>query len=178
MKKKRVNKFYFTGIFLVAFFIGIGYALLNNTLNVFGRVGFASNKWDVHFENLVISDGSITNSRALIDENKTSINFSSALEKPGDFFEFYTDIVNDGTINAKVSSVINTGLSDSQKKYLRYIITYSDDNPIVEGEVLTHGDKRRVKVRLEYRTDITADDLPVENSSIDLTFSINYLQAD
>lgn len=179
MKKKNTNKFYFTILFSIAVLIGVGYAFLNNTLNVFGNVGFTGNKWDVHFENLVVQDGSVTNSSsATIDTNKTTVHFTSALAKPGDYFEFYVDVVNVGNIDAKLNSVVNLGLSDEQKKYLSYTVLYSDDTPIVNGDVIKSGEKDTVKVKIQYRTDITALDLPTENGSIELSFSLNYVQAD
>lgn len=179
MKKKNFSKFYFTVLFSVGIVLGVGYALLNNTLNVFGNVGFAGNKWDVHFENLVVKNSSVTDSSsAFIDSNKTTVHFTSLLAIPGDYFEFCVDVVNKGNIDAKLSSVIRTGLSDAEKRYLNYFVSYSDGTSIEDGDTLASGESRSVKVRVEFFRDITADDLPKENDSIELSFSLNYVQAD
>ena len=159
--------------------ISVGYAALSTTLNITGVSNIKSAKWDVHFDNLKVNNDSVTaTSPAVIDATKTAVNYSVSLLKPGDSYSFTVDVVNSGTIDAMVSVVSNTGLSDEQKKYVSYSVTYSNGLEVNTKDSLNAGDKRKLKVEVRYRTDLSASDLPNEDKLLDLTFKVTYVQAD
>ena len=175
-KKKQM---YITIVFIVALVIGVGYALLNSTLNITGNTKIKENSWDVHFENFAPKSGSVTATSAGINTGGTAVNYTVTLSKPGDFYEFEVDVVNKGSIDAMINTISNTGLTNAQKKYMTYSVAYSDGTEIAEKQKLeaTTG-KETIKVKVEYKKDITASDLPSTEQTISLTFSVNYVQAD
>jgi hypothetical protein len=69
-------------------------------------------------------------------------------------------------------------LTDEQKKYINYSITYLGGDEIKAKQILSHEDYVRLKVRLEYRTDITENELPSTTQNLNLEFTLNYVQAD
>ncbi len=73
------------GIFSLLF-ITIGCAYLNATLSINGNTTIASNTWDIHFENLRVTTGSVTaTTPAAIQSNTTMISYSVLLDKPVHF---------------------------------------------------------------------------------------------
>ena len=128
---------------------------------------------------MCIRDSSVTaTSPAVIDATKTAVNYSVSLLKPGDSYSFTVDVVNSGTIDAMVSVVSNTGLSDEQKKYVSYSVTYSNGLDVNTKDSLNAGYKRKLRVIVKYRTDLDASDLPTEDKILNLTFKVTYIQAD
>ena len=176
---KNKNKKVVVYVCLLILCISVGYAALSTTLNITGVSNIKSAKWDVHFDNLKVNNDSVTaTSPAVIDATKTAVNYSVSLLKPGDSYSFTVDVVNSGTIDAMVSVVSNTGLSDEQKKYVSYSVTYSNGLEVNTKDSLNAGDKRKLKVEVRYRTDLSASDLPNEDKLLDLTFKVTYVQAD
>ena len=159
--------------------ISIGYAALATTLNINGNTTIEKALWDIHFENLVKTTGSETATvDAAIDSTKTLIEYTVTLPKPGDFYEFTVDMVNAGTIDAMISEVLKEGLTTDQEKYIEYSATYSDGVKLEEKDYLKSGETQNIKVRVKYRDDINADELPTENQSLSLKFMVTYIQAD
>ena len=180
MKKNGDKKqIYIALLFVVALAIGVGYAFLNSTLNITGNTTIKENTWDVHFENFNVTNGSVTATNAELDTNSTAVNYTITLQKPGDFYEFTVDVVNEGTIDAMVSTVTNTGLTYDQSKYLAYTVTYSDGSMVAPNQLLkAETGFETIKVRVEYKKNITVSDLPNTNQVLTLSFSANYVQAD
>ena len=113
---KNKHKKYIVYVLLLILCISIGYAALSTTLNITGVSNINSAKWDIHFENVKVSDTSVTaTSPAAIDAAKTTVNYSVRLPKPGDSYTFTVDVVNAGTIDAMISEVINTSLEADTK---------------------------------------------------------------
>lgn len=176
---KNKNKKIIVYVCLLILCISVGYAALSTTLNITGVSNIKSAKWDVHFDNLKVNNDSVTaTSPAVIDATKTAVNYSVSLLKPGDSYSFTVDVVNAGTIDAMVSVVSNTGLSDEQKKYISYSVTYSNDLDVNTKDSLNAGYKRKLRVIVKYRTDLDASDLPTEDKILNLTFKVTYIQAD
>ncbi len=86
--------------------------------------------------------------------------------------------INRGTIDAMVSSLVNTGVTPEQQKYLTYTVNYSDGTIVAEKQLLAANQMETIKVRVEFKKDITAADLPTIETTLNLTFSLNYIQAD
>ena len=76
---KRLNhkkNLYKSIILLVILAIGIGYAYLTSNLSITGATEVVANTWDIHFDNLNVTNGSVTASTpAEIDSNETSIEY-------------------------------------------------------------------------------------------------------
>ena len=149
-------------------FIGIGYALTVTSLKINGLVSIPDPKWDVHFENVSETLGSVTavTQPTSDDETTTEMTYAINLTTPGEFYEFTVDIVNEGNIDAMVEEVSNTvyeadGTTErSLPAYLKSTVTYSDGVRIKENQLLAHDTSEKIKVRVEFRQDINPSDLP------------------
>lgn len=181
MKKNNGNKKRYGVLILLLLVVGIsiGYAALTTTLNINGTTTIGKASWDVHFENLAVTDGSVTaTTAAAIDTAKTTINYEITLSEPGDFYEFTVDAVNGGTLDAELSADPEIlGLTTEQDVYVNYTVTYEDGTALAAGDEIAASASSTYKVRVEYDTDITADQLPTEDQTISLTFAANYIQA-
>ena len=177
--KKNKTQVYLLLIFSLALLIGIGYAALSATLNINGQTTINKASWDVHMEDINVTSGSVTATTApTLDASKTTVNFSVNLTNPGDFYEFTVKEVNKGTIDAMVSTISKTGLTESQAKYLDYTVNYSDGTALAEKQLLKSNQSETLKIRVAFKKDITAADLPTADTTLNLSFSLNYIQAD
>ena len=164
--------------------IGIGYAILQANLQINGTTKISSNTWNVHFQNIQVDAGSVSigtgDSSAAIDtENNCKVDFSVTLNVPGDYYEFTVDVINEGNIDAMIGSLnktikVNNVVVDSVPDYLKYDITYSDGEEILNNHLLEKNNIETYKVRVEFRSDI--DELP-DTASISVSLEPIYVQA-
>ena len=160
------------------FTLTIAYAALNAVLTIQGSAQVSSADWDIHLANPKVTSGSTTTT---VPEIKTSstLEFSTTLNMPGDFYEFTVDIVNSGSIDAMIENVIkNPELTTEQAKYLKYEITYQNGESINTKQLVSKESFVRLKVRVEFRKDIVASDLPITSQTLNLAFTVNYVQSD
>ncbi len=179
---KRLNrnkKFNKTMILLFAImFVGLGFAALSATLGINGFTMIGHIRFDVHFENISVNEGSMeAEMPATINKNNnTQIDFSLELTTPGTYYEFEVDIVNGGTLDAYLSSIELLGLDDAAQKYLEVTYNYiNDDKPKVD-DLLLPGETERIKVRVEFKYDITDNDLPAIGTKNELGLRLDYVQ--
>lgn len=182
MKKirRKVNKPLLYFVFFVFASVTVGYAALSTTLSITGKGTLSKNSWDIHFENLVIVDNgaSAVTTAPTIDSTKTKVSFNITLSKPGDTYEFTVDAVNKGTIDAMLSGFSATSLTTDQQKYLTYTVTYSDGATISTKDYLKKGTSETIRVRVRFKDDLTATDLPSSAETLNLTVTFVYVQAD
>ena len=179
-KQRFRRKKQITYLFLLAlmFSMSLGYAVLNTSLNISGISSLANAKWDIHFDNIVVKEGSVTPTTEPIITDDTTVTFSVILENPGDYYEFNIDVVNAGTINAMIDEVsISPVLTDAQQKYLDYIVTYEDGVSLVENQRLNAGDSETLRIAFIYKEG-DPDDYPDEDEDIPIEVSITYVQED
>ena len=156
----------------------IVYAALSVTLNITGNAEVVASSWNIHLDNVKVMSGSATPQSPTITNNQTA-SFTTTLNKPGEFYVFTIDVVNDGSIDAIIDSVIKTPtLTEEQAKYLKYEIEYQNGEPITTKQLVKSKSFVRLKVRLEYRKDITVSELPTTGETLNLAFTINYVQSD
>lgn len=181
MKKirRKVNKPLLYFVFFVFASVTVGYAALSTTLSITGKGTLSKNSWDIHFENLVIVDNgaSVVTTAPTIDSTKTKVSFNITLSKPGDTYEFTVDAVNKGTIDAMLSGFSATSLTTDQQKYLTYTVTYSDGATISTKDYLKKGTSETIRVRVRFKDDLTATDLPSSAETLNLTATFVYVQA-
>ena len=177
-KKEKV----FSLLFILLLGLGVGYAVLSSNLTIEGTSLFKKATFDIHFEDVSITSGSVTpNSGPTIGSNLTSVSYNITLTNPGDFFEFTVDAVNDGTIDAMISSItskMNSTVITTLPNYMEYSVTYSDGVTIANNHLLASNDEETYKVRVAYKDDIPATDLPGDDTTSTFQFSVNYVQAD
>ena len=165
-------------VLVCVFTLTIAYAALNAVLTIQGTAQVSSADWDIHLANPKVTNGSATTNVPQIKTNST-MDFSTTLNMPGDFYEFTVDVVNGGSIDAMIENVIkNPELDASQKKYLKYEITYQNGESITSKQNIAAGATTPIKVRIEYRNDLTASDLPTSTETLSLALTLVYVQSD
>ncbi len=157
--------------------MSIGYAYLSQVLKVGTSAKIGKNTWDVHFENVVIREGSVEGS-STIGSDKMSIISTVELNNPKEFYEIYVDIVNSGSMDAKLESLVNTYLTDVQKRYLNYTVTYSDYVAINKDDLLKAGEKETIRVLVEMKDIVDASYLPSESVDLTLETTLSYVQSE
>ena len=178
IKDRKVLYGILTIALVCVFTLTIAYAALNAVLTIQGSAQVSSADWDIHLANPKVTNGSATTNVPQIKTNST-MDFSTTLNMPGDFYEFTVDVVNAGSIDAMIESVVkNPELDASQKKYLNYEVTYQNGESITTKQTLVHGTTMPIKVRIEYRKDLVASDLPTGQVVLDLSLTLEYIQSD
>ena len=177
--RNRRTLYMILGILLVSISsLTIVYASLSVTLNIQGNAEVVASSWDIHLDNVKVTSGSVSGSAPAIT-SPTTATFSTALITPGDFYEFTIDVVNDGSIDAMIDGVSKTPtLTTEQAKYLNYIVEYQNGESINTKQLVSKNSFVRLKVRVEFRKDITASDLPSTFETLNLAFTVNYVQSD
>ena len=164
-------------VMVCVFTLTIVYAALNTVLKITGNAEVVASNWDIYLDNVQLVGGSVTSNVPTIT-NKTTASFTTTLTKPGDYYMFTIDVVNNGSIDAMIDSVTKTPtLSEKQAKYLNYIVEYQNGESINTKQLVEANSYVRLKVKLEYRKDLVASDLPATSETLNLAFSVNYVQA-
>ena len=194
MKTMRKRNIIFIFVILLLC-ISIGFAYINGLLKINGIANVSKQTWDVYFDNVQVTTGSVTpiSAAQIVDSESTKVAYSVELDTPGDFYEFTVDAVNNGSIDAMISSVefMNKVTVESQYDpldgipgHIRYSITYADGVPLGEGHILPkkEGSTPTVetyRVRIEFRNDIDITTLnQTEVTNLTLNFEVMYEQAD
>ena len=181
------NKKSKTTYILILLLLGItlGYAYLNTTLNINGTTNISSANWSIYWDNIVFGSNNVTdvNTPTTISQGLTEVLFNVNFSQPGDTYEFTVDAVNDGSIDAMISVVSNgvyaaNGTTPKAlPAYLEYSVTYEDGVEIAQNHLLEAGDTETYKVRVHYKEDINASQLPSTNDNYVFKFSVTYVQA-
>ena len=165
-------------ILVCVFTLTIAYAALSAVLTISGNARVSAADWDIYLANPKVTNGSAT---TIVPSIKTSstVEFSTTLSMPGDFYEFIIDVVNGGSIDAMIENVVKTPeLTADQAKFLKYEITYQNGESITNKQLLAKDTTMPIKVRIEYRKDLVASDLPTGQVVLDLALTLEYTQSD
>ena len=177
--KDRKNLFLILCLVIIGVFtLTIAYSALSTVLTIQGNARVAAANWDIYLDNARVTSGSATTNKPVIKTSST-LEFSTTLNMPGDYYEFVVDVVNDGDLDAMIGNVVKTPeLSASQAKYLKYEVSYQNGESISKKQVLSKGAKMPIKVRIEYRKDLGNSDLPTSQVVLDLSLTLEYIQSD
>ncbi len=170
MKNKKRN---FIIITLLILTISVGYAILSSTLNIGGKVGYSASSWDVYFDNIQVYPESINKDPPVI-ANKTTINYNLIFKEPGEIYEFSVDVVNNGTMDVMLDSIVNTELTEEQLKYLTINISYLGGSSINKYDLLPSKTKAKIVIKVTYNYNIS--EIP-QNIETTLSTSLTYLLA-
>ena len=105
-KERKIKVLSLVALIVAVLGLTVAFAALSQTLTINGTASINSATWDIHFENLatnVVGDATLKEDPTLNATTITGINFT--LTKPNDGVAFAFDIVNDGTIDAKIESI-------------------------------------------------------------------------
>ncbi len=184
MEKERRTKALVVVILLIVIAgLTIAFAALSTTLNINGTAYLDASKWGIKFENLsepVKVGTATTTGTAKIEETKSAeINgINVSLSTPGDKVVYTVDLVNKGTINAKIDNIEKTVLTQEQQRYLTFKVTDKDGIEVSEGDILSAGETRSLTITIEFIKDLTKEDLPASTSTISLSYKLNFVQTD
>ena len=108
MEKTRKIKIISLCALLVAVLgLTVAFAALSQTLTINGSAAVDAASWDIHFEKTSGKETEVKGAATFTEptlSGTTIENFSATLTKPGDSVIYYFDIVNNGTVDAVVSS--------------------------------------------------------------------------
>ena len=165
-------------ILVCVFTLTIAYAALNAVLTIQGNAEVVGSNWDIHLENPVVKSGSSTTDVPIITSGR-SLTFNTTLNMPGDFYEFTVDVVNNGSIDAMIDKVTKTPeLTVEQAKFLKYEVSYANGESLSTKQNIASGVTMPIKVRVEYRKDLTGSDLPSGQVVLNLSLILDYIQSD
>ena len=173
---------------LVILLLGItlGYAYLNTELQINGTTNISSANWNIYWDNIQFGSNNVTDvtTPATISGGLTEVTFNVNFKEPGDTYEFTVDAVNDGSIDAMIDTfskgvyASNGTTPKNLPDYLEYTVTYSDGIEIANKQLLESGKTETYKVRVHYKEDITASQLPSTADNYMFKFSVTYAQSD
>ena len=185
-RNKRITNYFI--LFSLILILGVVYSVLQANLQINGTTKITQNSWDVHFDSIQVTNGSVPigtgDTGAKIDPNNPlKVDFEVTLSTPGDFYEFTVDVENDGSIDAMISTLtkslkVNNVAVETVPDYLTYSVTYEDDSEILEHHLLAKNTKETLKIRLEFKTDIDVEDLPGAATTITTSVEPQFNQAD
>ena len=182
-KERRTKALVVVVLLIVVAGLTIAFAALSATLNINGTAYLDAAKWGIKFENLSSPTkigSATTTGTAKIEESKsaeiTGINVS--LSTPGDKVTYTVDLVNEGTINAKIDNIEKTVLTQEQQRYLTFKVTDQNGKEVSEGDILSAGETRNLTITIEFIKDLTKEDLPKQTSTISLSYKLNFVQTD
>ncbi len=165
-------------VLICVFTLSTAYAALNAVLTISGNARVSAADWDIYLNNPRVISGSATTN---VPEIKTSstLEFETTLNMPGDFYEFVVDVVNAGDIDAMIENVVKTpDLTEEQAKFLKYEVSYQNGESITTKQLLAKDTSMPIKVRVEYRKDLSNNDLPTGQVVLDLALTLEYIQSD
>ena len=184
MEKERRTKALVIVVLLIVFMgLTIAFAALSTTLNINGTAYLDAAKWGIRFENLSSPTRvgkATTTGTAKIEETKAAeiTDMNVSLSIPGDKIVYTVDLVNKGTINAKIDNIEKTVLTSEQQRYLTFKVTDKDGYEIKKGDILEKGETKKITITIEFIKDLTKEDLPKQTSTISLSYKLNFVQTD
>ena len=164
--------------------MSIGFALFSSELTINGTATVSPSKWSVHYvtNSYAESTNSVTADSKTI--TNTDVTYAITLVKPGDFYEFTINVINDGTFDANLTALTMTSLTTAQSKYLTYTVTYDGTDYNASNSSLslslpctTGSNTKTVKVRVAYIQPENSTDLPDSAVNVTLNASLDYEQA-
>ena len=187
-EKKRVR---IVIISILVIFIGLGFALLESSLDIMGNAGINKTTWDIHFENANVTDYSDSNLSSNVPsingENKQELEYEITFNKPGDYYEFTVDMVNSGNLDAKLKNYITklqidngeeiTLTSDNWNTYFPSYLDFSLTD--IDGKLsyLEVGESSTIKIHIGLDYNISTEEfLAIRGKKIVLKHIYNYEQ--
>ena len=164
--------------------LSVAYAALSQTLKVSGNAKMNGADWNVHFANVkVAATGVATYTMPTVSSTQLK-DFGVVLSKPGDSVTFSFDIVNDGNLDAVLSSLsksnpeCNSLTSERDSEIvcnnITYTLKYQDDSAVEEGDQLLKNTYRTAKLKVAYADDATeVPSSTVNIDNLDLTLIFN-----
>lgn len=180
-KERNIQSLAIIALAVALVVMSIGYATYTQNLKINGEATFTASKWDVHFNTATFNDTASNVTVTSKDVGNTTITYEVNLKKPGDTYTFEVDAKNFGTIDAVMQKVNMSGLTEAQKKYITYEVSYNgtkytETTPGL-SEALPAGESHKVLVTVKYELPANASELPQTDTTVTLTASFDYVDA-
>ena len=180
-KERRIKALVIVSMLVAMIGLTIAFAALSQTLSINGSAYLDAAKWGIKFQNLEnpVTTGEASVTKTAIIESDVSINnIGVKLNVPGDSVKYKVDLVNEGTINAKIEKIEKTALTSEQERYLTFKVEDEAGKEITEGEILNAGETKNVTIIIEFKKDIEKEDLPSALAEINITYKLNFVQTE
>ena len=124
-------------------FMGIGYAILSQTLNISGIANMKGN-WNVRITNMELLSENKTGRATEVSSSytNTTASFEADLYMPGDSIEYEVTVTNNGNIDAVLNDIKQT--KTNQHKDIKF------SNSLIGTEVLTAGSTMKFTMKVEF----------------------------
>jgi len=185
MKQQRNFQIFIIAILSITILVmAVGFAYYQRDFNVEGTVNVTPASWNVHFADSIVTTTGSQEIESNISEG-TTLEWSTTLNKPGEYAEFSIDVLNEGSFNAILTD-ITMGGNTNHSDYLKYEVYYNDSDTPYEAttsglniELAKKGTEATVvpvKVRVTYIAPSDSTKLPSTSVSANLTLSLTYKQ--
>ena len=166
-------------IILLIFFISIGFAYLSTNLFLTGTGIFSANSWDIYFDNVSEETYKTDIVSAATISNKVTINTSINLNQPKSTYTMIANVVNDGSIDAMLDSwTITNDMDTDEAKVFDFSLSYADDIALNKNDILKANSFDTIKLVVTYKDNISNSELLTSDGNLNLTITLNYVQAD
>lgn len=179
MDNKSYNVLSIVAVLIAVLGLTVAFSALNTSLSISGVSTLKQASWEIGFNtptNLLNSAGARYVSGQVPTVVGTTVTFSGELDEPGDYLEFTLPIENSGSIDAILSTVTQsvTGVDNS---LLQLTVLDNLSAPVTNGSMtLDGGQTKNISVRLAYRTDIEAHELPVADRTLNVSVTLLWEQ--
>lgn len=132
-------------------------------------------EYDIKFTNLQRAkiNGGVEEQK--VELTKNGLITRTSFQKTGDSVDYTFDVINDGSINAKLALDPIKFKSDMYfKKHIVYTIQYWDGNEIKKGDELKAGETKTLRVHIEYKN--KADLATIDSQFYESDICLLYLQ--
>ena len=142
MKDRKKRNIIIGALCSLLVFMGIGYAILSQTLNISGTANMQGN-WSVKITNMKLLEANKTGRAENVSNTftDTTASFEANLWMPGDSIEYEVTVENQGNIDAVLKDIIQT--KTNKDKNLKF------SNSLIGTEVLTSGSKMSFTMKAE-----------------------------
>lgn len=184
-KERKIKTLSLVALIVAVLGLTVAFANLSKELTITGTAQVKGATWDIYFSNVsVATSGGATASNATIS-NKTTISIKDVtLTKPGDSVTYTFDVVNNGTVDAKISNIVNKTASfaslastpsDSDvtivKNGFTYKLTYNDGSNVSMNDTLAKSTTRTMKIVIKFdSTSVPTGDVSVTNLGSTITY--------
>lgn len=175
--------------------LAVAFAALSTTLTINGSGLVDPDSWSIKFANLSTADvkgSAVVTSPAVLTNDTSITGYNVTLKAPGDSVTYTFDVVNEGDIDAILTSLVKpaptcTGKAtdDAQKtadatlvaNNLVYTLVYTDTKAAVaEDDTLDAGQSRNLTLTIGYSssaTELPSDEVQLSNMNIDFVYGQN-----
>lgn len=202
MKKRNNLKILLLILVICVFLISIGYAAYSTILNITSNANINRSAFSIHYDKNSVNvlsgtdNGYIlvnpTNGPNFTADDK-NLSFTTTLDL-NEETKFTVDVINDGTINARVSNInlkvsgkdetevnytnlANIGTNRWSNDYLEFYVVWTDGSKnILDNVNLEAGTIKNMTIVIRYKQPSDYNDLPSTNKNFKFDMNIDYVQ--